>query len=89
MKITISIICVLFIFCLLFLSCWIKAKQKINLLKQEIGSLQKTITDFNKSQDVATETIIKIQEKIKYVKEDCYNKPISNDIIKLVRGEKK
>lgn len=89
MKILISVTIILFICCLVFLSNWISTRQQIKSLEKEMNNLQLSLKQYNDSQDVATKTIVKIQEKIKYVKEDCYNQPISNDIIEFVRGTKK
>jgi len=89
MKILITSTGILFICCLFFLSKLIESKQQIKSLKNEITSLQLTLKGYNESQVVATKTITKIQEKIKYVKEDCYNKPINDSIIEFVRNRKK
>lgn len=89
MKIVISISIILFICCLVFLSNWISTRQQMKTLEKEMNSLQLSLKKYNDGQEVATKTIVKIQEKIKYVKEDCYNQPISNDIIEFVRGTKK
>ena len=47
------------------------------------------IKDYNNGKMEASKTIVKIQEKIKYIKTDCdcYNMPIPDDILPLIRGE--
>ncbi|MBQ9737903.1 MAG: hypothetical protein IJV75_00100 [Alphaproteobacteria bacterium] len=58
-------------------------------LKNE--GLTASINDFNDSQKTASQTITKIQEKIKYVEKDCncYYMPIDDNIVEWVRGSKK
>lgn len=54
---------------------------------REIDSLKNSITAYNKAQTESVKTITKIQEKIKYVKEDCYHTDINPDIIDWVRNK--
>lgn len=51
---------------------------------KEIDSLKDSIAAYNKAQTESVKTITKIQEKIKYVKEDCYHTDINPDIIDWV-----
>ena len=61
---------------------------KSNLeMKKDYKELQQTIANANKADQEAVKTITKIQEKIKYVKEDCYHVDINSDIIDRVRGK--
>lgn len=61
---------------------------KSNLeIKKDYKELQQTIANTNKADEQAVKTITKIQEKIKYVKEDCYHIDINSDIIDRVRGK--
>lgn len=61
---------------------------KSNLeMKKDYKELQQTIANANKADKEAVKTITKIQEKIKYVKEDCYHVDINSDIIDRVRGK--
>ena len=48
-----------------------------------------TVKDYNNGKMEASKTIVKIQEKIKYIKTDCdcYNTPIPVDLLPLYRGE--
>lgn len=55
--------------------------------KKDYKELQQTIANANKADQEAVKTITKIQEKIKYVKEDCYHIDINSDIIDRVRGK--
>ena len=54
---------------------------------REIDSLKNSITAYNKAQTESVKTITKIQEKIKYVKKDCYHTDINSDIIDWVRNK--
>lgn len=54
---------------------------------REIDSLKNSIAAYNKAQTQSVKTITKIQEKIKYVKEDCYHTDINPDIIDWVRNK--
>lgn len=58
-------------------------------LRLNNDSLIANVKDYNNGKMEASETIVKIQEKIKYVKVDCdcYNTPIPDDILPLIRGE--
>jgi len=56
-------------------------------MKKDYKELQQTIANTNKAENKAVKTITKIQEKIKYVKEDCYHIDINSDIIDRVRGK--
>lgn len=56
-------------------------------MKKDYKELQQTIANANKAENKAVKTITKIQEKIKYVKEDCYHIDINSDIIDRVRGK--
>lgn len=61
---------------------------KSNLeMKKDYKELQQTVANANKADEQAVKTITKIQEKIKYVKEDCYHVDINSDIIDRVRGK--
>lgn len=61
---------------------------KSNLeIKKDYRELQQTVANANKAEEKSAKTITKIQEKIKYVKEDCYNLDINSDIIDRVRGK--
>lgn len=61
---------------------------KSNLeMKKDYKELQQTIANANKADQEAVKTITKIQEKMKYVKEDCYHIDINSDIIDRVRGK--
>lgn len=61
---------------------------KSNLqMKKDYKELQQAIANANKADQEAVKTITKIQEKIKYVKEDCYHVDINSDIIDRVRGK--
>ena len=59
------------------------------VLKTNINGLVTEVKDFNNGKMEASKTIVKIQEKIKYIKTDCdcYNMPIPDDILPLIRGE--
>lgn len=48
-----------------------------------------TVKDYNNGKMEASKTIVKIEEKIKYVKTncDCYNINLIDDILPLARGE--
>jgi uncharacterized protein YoxC len=54
---------------------------------REIDSLKNSIAAYNKAQTQSVKTITKIQEKIKYVKEDCYHTDINSGIIDWVRNK--
>lgn len=56
-------------------------------MKKDYKELQQTVANANKAENKAVKTITKIQEKIKYVKEDCYHTDINSDIIDRVRGK--
>lgn len=56
-------------------------------MKKDYKELQQTIANTNKAENKAIKTITKVQEKIKYVKEDCYHTGINSDIIDRVRGK--
>lgn len=56
-------------------------------IKKDYKELQQTVANANKADQEAVKTITKIQEKIKYVKEDCYHVDINSDIIDRVRGK--
>lgn len=61
---------------------------KSNLeMKKDYRELQQTVANANKAEEKSAKTITKIQEKIKYVKEDCYHLDINSDIIDRVRGK--
>ncbi len=61
---------------------------KANLeTKKDLKELQQTLANTNKAEVKSTKTITKIQEKIEYVKEDCYHVGINPDIIDRVRGK--
>ena len=61
---------------------------KSNLeMKKDYKELQQTVANANKADQEAVKTITKIQEKIKYVKEDCYHVNINSDIIDRVRSK--
>lgn len=61
---------------------------KSNLeMKKDYRELQQTVANANKAEEKSAKTITKIQEKIKYVKEDCYHLDINPDIIDRVRGK--
>lgn len=61
---------------------------KSNLeMKKDYRELQQTIVNANKADQEATKVITKIQERIKYVKEDCYHLDINSGIIDRVRGK--
>lgn len=61
---------------------------KSNLeMRKSNKELQQTIARANKADQKAVKTITKIQEKIKYVKEDCYHTAINPDIIDGVHGK--
>ena len=55
--------------------------------RHEINELKDSITAFNKAEQKSIKTITKVREVIKNVKEhcDCYNKPLPDDIIKLLQ----
>lgn len=61
---------------------------KSNLeMKKDYRELQQTVANANKAEEKSAKTITKIQEKVKYVKEDCYHLDITPDIIDRVRGK--
>lgn len=62
---------------------------KSNLeLRKNNKELQQTVAKANKADQKAVKTITKIQEKIKYVKEDCdcFHRNIPEEILKDIRG---
>ena len=62
---------------------------KSNLeLRKSNKELQQTVAKANKADQKAVKTITKIQEKIKYVKEDCdcFHRNIPEEILKDIRG---
>lgn len=56
-------------------------------LRGEISALKDSITAYNKAEQKSIKTITKIREVIKNVQEpcDCYNQPMPDDVIKLLR----
>lgn len=59
------------------------------VLKTNINGLVSEVKDYNNGKMEASKTIVKIQEKIKYVKADCdcYNINLADNILSLARGE--
>lgn len=57
-------------------------------LRLNNDSLIANVKDFNNGKMEASKTIVKIEEKIKYVKTDCdcYNINLIDDILPLARG---
>lgn len=57
-------------------------------LEAQKKALEENIDAYNKAKNKASNTINKVMERIKYVKEpcDCYNARIDDSIIDLVRG---
>lgn len=63
---------------------------KDNLEKRaEISNLKESITAYNKAEQESVKTITKIREVVKNVKEpcDCYNMPLPDAVIKLLREQ--
>ena len=69
---------------------------EVNNLKEDNATLRlnneglvTTIKEHNNGKMEASKTIIKIQEKIKYIKNDCdcYGINLPDDIVSLARGE--
>lgn len=57
-------------------------------IKKDYKELQQTVANANKAENKAVKTITKIQEKIKYVKEDCdcFHRNIPEEVLKDIRG---
>lgn len=55
----------------------------------EIEALKESITAYNKAEQESVKTITKIREVIKNVEEpcDCYNQPMPDAVIKLLRKQ--
>ena len=66
-----------------------RLKEDNAILRQNNEGLITSVKEYNNGKMEASKTIIKIQEKIKYIKTDCdcYNMPIPDDILQYVRGE--
>lgn len=64
-------------------------KEDNTALRLNNEGLITTVKEYNDGKMEASKTIVKIQEKIKYIKTDCdcYNMPIPADILQLVRGK--
>ncbi len=75
----------------LFFSLWLNQRDEVKRIESENNSLISQIEEFNNAEIRANNTIQKIQEKIKYVKEpcDCFNSDIPYDLLDWVRGNKK
>lgn len=57
--------------------------------RSEISDLKDSITAYNKAEAKSVKTITEIREVIKNVKEpcDCYNQPLPDAVIKLLREQ--
>lgn len=55
----------------------------------EIEDLKESITAYNKAEQESVKTITKIREVVKNVKEpcDCYNQPMPDAVIELLRKQ--
>lgn len=64
-------------------------KEDNTALRLNNEGLITVVKDYNNGKLEASKTIVKIQEKIKYIKTDCdcYNTPIPVDLLPLIRGE--
>lgn len=67
--------------------CGILVKDNIDK-RLEVKELKQTITNANNAEKESVKTITKIREVVKNVQEpcDCYNQPVPNDIIELLRN---
>ena len=85
------IIIVLAIVCRFLFSQVNSLKEDNAVLQLKNENLTASINNYNESQRKASETITKIQEKIKYVEKDCncYNMSIDSEIVDWVRGSKR
>lgn len=79
----------LFIQSILLYSLYNGEKNKRIALEIEKSSIIEEREKYNEAQVRASNTIQKIQEKIKYVKNpcDCYHLPIPADVLDWVRGK--
>lgn len=66
--------------------CWCLQKENTRLYAEK-NALSASIAKFNEAREKTAKTVVEIRERIKYVKEDCYNMPIPDHILMLVRGE--
>lgn len=64
-------------------------KEDNTTLRLNNQGLVTTVKEYNDGKMEASKTIIKIQEKIKYIKTDCdcYGVNLPDDIVSLARGE--
>ena len=88
--ITLSVISiVLFMVCRFLFSEIGKLKEDNTTLRLNNEGLVTTIKEHNNGKMEASKTIVKIQEKIKYIKNDCdcYGDNLPDDILPLARGD--
>ena len=80
---------ILFIVCRFLFSEVGKLKEDNATLKLNNEGLITKVKEYNNGKMEASKTIVKIQEKIKYIKTDCdcYGINIPDDILQLARGE--
>ena len=80
---------ILFIVCRFLFSEVGKLKEDNATLKLNNEGLITKVKEYNNGKMEASKTIVKIQEKVKYIKTDCdcYGINISDDILSLARGE--
>lgn len=66
-------------------------KERRIALENEKNTLIQQVEDFNNAQVQASNTIQKIQEKVKYIKSpcNCYRSNIDPSLLAWVRGDKK
>lgn len=80
---------ILFIVCRFLFAEVGKLKEDNATLKLNNEGLITKVKEYNDGKMAAGKTIIKIQEKIKYIKNDCdcYGINLPDDIVSLARGE--
>lgn len=77
---------------LLFFFLWrIAEKEKdtlrgeISALKNDIKRLESSIENYNKSQKISTDTILKLRNEVKKNDKSCYNTRLSDGELNVVR----
>lgn len=74
--------------CVILISVVLLQQKDINALETHKNTLKNEIERYANGKLEAANTIQKIQEKIKYVKEpcDCFNTPLPDSVLAIVRG---
>ena len=85
----ITIVFILGVVCRFLFSEVSRLKEDNATLRLNNEGLITSVKEYNNGKMEASKTIVKIQEKIKYIKTncDCYSINIPDDILPLIRGE--